>query len=209
MEEESTSKFEMNIDWKRKKEKWRKGRNIEIIDPRGRFKRGKKKESGGRVFSLLRSRSRSRSHAIGRASERSALGSRNFKIAARPRKANRRGTRAREVRRIDPIRWADIGNRPDARRRSRRNQGFVRQQWNDTGCLRSAVYPLAFILYLHSRTSRFYFSLWTVQNSTTALLDRWIPAFRSLLFFFFSIDFPSSSCGIKFASVFLFFFFFY
>lgn len=144
-----------------------------------------------------------------RASERSALGSRNFKIAARPRKANRRGTRAREVRRIDPIRWADIGNRPDARRRSRRNQGFVRQQWNDTGCLRSAVYPLAFILYLHSRTSRFYFSLWTVQNSTTALLDRWIPAFRSLLFFFFSIDFPSSSCGIKFASVFLFFFFFY
>ena len=174
MEEESTSKFEMNIDWKRKKEKWRKGRNIEIIDPRGRFKRGKKKESGGRVFSLLRSRSRSRSHAIGRASERSALGSRNFKIAARPRKANRRGTRAREVRRIDPIRWADIGNRPDARRRSRRNQGFVRQQWNDTGCLRSAVYPLAFILYLHSRTSRFYFSFMDrakLNNASSRSLD--------------------------------------
>lgn len=50
MEEESTSKFEMNIDWKRKKEKWRKGRNIEIIDPRGRFKREKKRNPAA-VFS--------------------------------------------------------------------------------------------------------------------------------------------------------------
>lgn len=40
---ESTSKFETCIGWK-KKEKWRKGRNIEIIDPRGRFKKKKKKK---------------------------------------------------------------------------------------------------------------------------------------------------------------------
>lgn len=32
------------LEKKRKKEKWRKGRNIEIIDPRGRFKKKKKKK---------------------------------------------------------------------------------------------------------------------------------------------------------------------
>lgn len=130
-------------------------------------------------------RSRSRSHASGRASERSALGSRNFKIAARPRKANRRGTRAREVRRIDPIRWADIGNRPDARRRSRQNQGFVRQQWNDTGCLGSPAYPLFSIsTCIRGRAGFIFFRAEIARvNSTTRFLDRWIPAFRSLLLF--------------------------
>lgn len=192
------------LEKKRKKEKWRKGRNIEIIDPRGRFKKKKKKKKRNptAVFSRSCDLDLDPTRAGERASEAPwARGiSRSRRVREKrideERERERWGGSIRSVGRISGT-GQTLDEGPAKIKASFDNNGTIPDVL-DLPLILYFQYPLAFA---DGQVLFFFCAEIARVNSTRALLDRWIPAFRSLLLF--------PPLLVKFASIFFLFFFFF
>lgn len=192
------------LEKKRKKEKWRKGKNIEIIDPRGRFKKKKKKKKRNptAVFSRSCDLDLDPTRAGERASEAPwARGiSRSRRVREKrideERERERWGGSIRSVGRISGT-GQTLDEGPAKIKASFDNNGTIPDVL-DLPLILYFQYPLAFA---DGQVLFFFCAEIARVNSTRALLDRWIPAFRSLLLF--------PPLLVKFASIFFLFFFFF